>query len=248
MKLATGARIRLPAGEVETLVIDRLAALLRTPADIMDIFAPVGVSPDDLAALVQSAAARAAILTDGDGPARRAALLATIRHVEVRADGLTIHVRPDGLEHSTDGFDAAPASRGVEMPPSSSTRETVGTAIDIAARLILARGQTSMVVEGELHKARPRTDKALVKAIARATLWAQQLTSGRTASVAEIARTEQVTDKYIHHLLPLAFLDPDLVAEIVEGQFHPTITVTDVAQGREIPANWAEQRRALAYI
>ena len=253
---------------METLVIDRLKKLLTSPTEIVSTFAPSGMSPDALSRLVAAAAVRAAEIQSLDGGTKRSALLAMLDSIIVRADRITLHLRHDtfgdfrasGVRAIDDGMCPA-ADLNVVITPSGAKHEDVDAAlhesltdaakvleIHIAASFVLARGKTSLIINGEPTSPKSRSDKALVKALARAVIWGQQLTSGTYASVAEIARAEHVTDRYIHRLLPLAFLDPDLVAEIVEGQFHPTITVTDVAQGREIPANWAEQRRALAYI
>lgn len=250
------AKIRMPAGELEALVIDRLAALLTNPAEVASAFATASATPDEMDELVHAAGDRATELRAADAPARRAALLATIHRIEVRADGVTIRLRPEALQGSAGKTDLMPTANSRDPTPRPDSQQTSGETdpfdsrpgyvIDIPARLVLARGQTSMVIDSEPARARPRADKALVKAIARATTWMQQLTTGQHSSISEIACAEQVTDKYVHQLLPLAFLDPDLVVEILDGRFQPEVTVTEIAKGVAIPAVWREQRAALA--
>ena len=51
--------------------------------------------------------------------------------------------------------------------------------------------------------------------------------------------------RYVHRLLPLAFLDPDIVTGIVEGRIKPSFTVTDLMNGVDLPSAWSEQRQVV---
>ena len=66
------------------------------------------------------------------------------------------------------------------------------------------RGGRKLVVspDGVIELARrPRIDNALVKALARAHRWQRLLENGTYASIAEIAKAEQINDSYISRLL-----------------------------------------------
>ena len=54
-------------------------------------------------------------------------------------------------------------------------------------------------------------EAVVVKAIARASIWFEQLTAGKSRSIAEIAVREGITDNYVSNLIHLAWLPPDLV-------------------------------------
>jgi len=55
---------------------------------------------------------------------------------------------------------------------------------------------------------RARTpDAALLRAIARAHRWFEELLSGRATSLAAIARRQGVADRYVARLIPLASLE-----------------------------------------
>ena len=186
------------------------------------------------------AAVRSEQLASINGASRRTAILVTIAHVTFRADGISIHLRTDALRRATDN----PATPSTSRPDTHDSAPTqapdrptaLPRPIEVVARLVLARGQTSLVIPGDPVQPRPRADQALVKAIARAVTWAGQLTSGSVASIAEVARAEDVTDKYVHQLLPLAFLDPDIITDLINGRVQTRLTVTDVAKGAAIPA------------
>ncbi len=52
----------------------------------------------------------------------------------------------------------------------------------------------------------------------------QALVSGQARSVAELARVEGVSDRYLSSLLPLAFLAPDIVEAIASGRQPADLT------------------------
>jgi hypothetical protein len=57
----------------------------------------------------------------------------------------------------------------------------------------------------------------VVKAIARASVWFEQLSAGKSQSMAQIAAREDITDNYVSNLIHLAWLSPDLVGRVLEG-------------------------------
>src|SRR5271169_1006655 len=70
-----------------------------------------------------------------------------------------------------------------------------------------------LVIEGNRAHA-PRADSALLKAVARAHQWSEDLLMGRAQSVKEIAEREGVADRYLRRLMRLAFLAPAIVEAI----------------------------------
>jgi hypothetical protein len=76
------------------------------------------------------------------------------------------------------------------------------------------RGVEMRMIFGE-YKGKP--DASLLKAVARARLWFEELATGKVATIAEIARREKIDKGYIGRLLKLAFLPPSAVDSIVAG-------------------------------
>jgi len=85
-------------------------------------------------------------------------------------------------------------------------------------------------------------DPALVQAVARGHRWFEQLASGRARSIAEIARSEGVSPRYVARLLPLGLLAPDLVAEVLAGRQPVDLTAEVLTKRIDLPLSWAEQR------
>jgi hypothetical protein len=92
-----------------------------------------------------------------------------------------------------------------------------------------------------------RVDPALVKAIVRGRKWFEDLASGRARSLLEIAEAEGVSNRYVGHLIPLAFLAPDIVARILSGAQPVDLTTEVLTKQIDLPVGWAEQREMLGF-
>lgn len=90
-----------------------------------------------------------------------------------------------------------------------------------------------------------RFDRALLKAVARARRWSQQLLSRQVPSVRAIARQQRLAPRYVRDLLPLAFLSPRIVEAIAEGRQPPELTVIGITRRIELPLLWSVQEQAL---
>jgi site-specific DNA recombinase len=100
-----------------------------------------------------------------------------------------------------------------------------------------------MVLDGD--SAAARVDLPLLKAVARAHRWFQDLISGRVQSVSELARREELDRRSVHRLLRLAFLSPRVVEAIAEGRQPPDLTVIGLSRRVDIPLLWRAQEQAL---
>jgi hypothetical protein len=74
----------------------------------------------------------------------------------------------------------------------------------------------------------------VVKAIARASIWFEQLSAGESQSMAQIAARENITDNYVSNLIHLAWLSPDLVGRVLEGESEATA----VARAAMLTRKW----------
>ena len=104
--------------------------------------------------------------------------------------------------------------------------------------------EMKLVVAHDSNKpARP--DPALIKSVARAHLWFDDLATGRAASLQAIAEREGITEGYVRRLLPLAFLAPHIVEAILEGRQPVDLTAARLTGDIELPLDWGEQQRLL---
>jgi len=81
-------------------------------------------------------------------------------------------------------------------------------------------------------------DPVVVKAIARASVWFEQLTTGKSQSMAEIAARENITDNYVSNLIHLAWLSPDLIDRILDGDAEATAFARGAMLTRKSDVLW----------
>jgi site-specific DNA recombinase len=101
-----------------------------------------------------------------------------------------------------------------------------------------------LVIKGNGAPA-PRADSALLKAVARARQWSEDLLAGRAQSVAEIAERERVGSRYVRRLLRLAFLAPEIIEAIAVGDQPPELTAEVLAERIDLPLLWTAQAKAV---
>ncbi|MHC4933941.1 MAG: recombinase family protein, partial [Planctomycetota bacterium] len=111
--------------------------------------------------------------------------LELVQRVELGTEGMAIQLDLSGL-----------------LPAGEATvRHSIPTRLrrrGVEMRLILEDGREA--------SRDARIDPALIKAIVRGRRWFEDLTSGRVGTLLEIAHAEGVSDRYVGHLIPLAFL------------------------------------------
>lgn len=102
---------------------------------------------------------------------------------------------------------------------------------------IKRRGVEMRLVMAPHNLAPARIDPTLVKTIARAHCWFNDLATGRVGSITEIAQREGVGKSYVGDIIKLAFLPPKFVEQIVAGKQHATM-VADHLIKSAIPLDW----------
>jgi len=87
-------------------------------------------------------------------------------------------------------------------------------------------------------------DAALVKALARARAWFEEVTAGRVGSLAEIARREGLRKRYVTRLTKLAFVAPPIAEAIAAGRAPIGINLQMLMDGRlKLGPCWSEQQQ-----
>jgi site-specific DNA recombinase len=106
-------------------------------------------------------------------------------------------------------------------------------------RLVIGKGTCSS----------PRVDSTILKAVARAHRWFDDLVTGRSASMVEIGRREGVGKRYVSRMIRLAFLAPTIIERIVEGRQPPELTAQMLSTGRgDLPLSWSAHEKLLGFI
>ena len=85
-----------------------------------------------------------------------------------------------------------------------------------------------------------RPDDTLIRNVALAHAWFAELRAG--ASFGEVAERAGTSKRRVMQLVDLAFLAPDLTAEILDGR-QPAALTTDLLVKQGVPSDWTAQRQ-----
>jgi hypothetical protein len=101
-----------------------------------------------------------------------------------------------------------------------------------------------LVIDG--HRTSAATaDLVLLKAIARARNWFDELRAGRVTSLSALAARAGVRRRHVNYVLPLAFLAPDIVEAIAAGRQPVELTAQTLIKRVVLPLDWASQKGIL---
>jgi hypothetical protein len=100
-------------------------------------------------------------------------------------------------------------------------------------------GRSSKLIFEDKNAKTP--DAVVVKAIARASIWFEQLSTGKSQSMAQIAVREGITDNYVNNLIHLAWLSPDLVGRVLEGDSEATALARAAMLTRKSDLLWGQR-------
>jgi site-specific DNA recombinase len=224
---------RLAAEQIEQAVTNTLIDALTNPARFLDRFGIPGI-PGDQVRKVLGRAARLASALRGS-PAERVKIIRDfVQQVTVEEERISISLRRSALLSEE-------IRSGTADEPGDST-------IELSAAVALQRRgtQTSLVLPGLAQQNHgSRCDPALIKAIARGHAWFEELATGRSRSLQELAAREGITRRYIRRLVNLAFLSPQLIEAVVQGRQPVELTATRLTE-LDLPLEWTEQHRLLA--
>jgi len=87
--------------------------------------------------------------------------------------------------------------------------------------------------------AQSESDLQLVRTLACAHHWLEQLLSGQVSSLRAIAKSEGKSERYVGRVIRAAFLAPDLLELVLEGRQPASLTLG--ALTKDLPFDWRER-------
>ncbi len=107
------------------------------------------------------------------------------------------------------------------------------------------RGVELTLVIGNESRSEAKVDAVLMKTIARAHLWFDQLVSGEVKSLTELATREGVHYRFVGKVIRLALLAPEILEAIAEGRQPPELSTELLTKRIRLPLDWRDQKRLL---
>jgi hypothetical protein len=223
--------VRLPAEEVEELVLSQLAALLQSAPRILDIFRPYSLGMTETQHVAQVAhdyrASQEKVRSD---------LGSMVTRVVVRQRKVELQLSKKAISRSF-----LPPQQSEEIASTLLASEDV-ILLEADAQLRRCGGEVRLLLaDTEQNRARPVP--SLVRAVARAHDWMDRLLRGEIPNQRALAKETGFDERYISRIIPLAFLAPDITESILEGRQLPDLSLGKYVD--KIPIAWAAQRDAL---
>lgn len=207
---------RLPAAELESKVAHVIAKHLKAPSFIGSLF------PDATAAEI--ADAKSKIDSIGDRPT---SWLDIINRIDLKVGELSICLDHEQISKLLDCHLDDQIQNLLALKASFQIRK---------------RGVETKLIFADAPSAR---DETLIKNIAKAHHWFQQIKAGKTFS--QIAANDQTSKRRIQQIIELAFLAPDIIRDVLEGT-QPLGLTSDWCKHHSLPVSWTEQRTLIATL
>ena len=240
--LITGARShaptgrRLSAGDIESLVLDRLSRFLGSANEVLEAIAAHIPSDASRQNIIERAAAFATTISSIPAAEQRIFVTALVARVAVIQDRIDIHVNrkrlydylsePDSIAKGFKGF--APLDDCLQL-----TTNTLLRASGRGARLIVQASRSTA------------PDDSLVRLLVRAFAWREKLDAGGGTSIKALARESGSSGSYATRVMRLTFLAPDIIRDILEGRHPPLLTAAKLVANTRLPLAWDAQRVVL---
>jgi site-specific DNA recombinase len=222
---SNGAPRRMPAVEIEQVVVSQIRALFGDPIRMADAYP--GLSVRELKLLVSAGHHKALELADDITLEGVHFLRTVLRNVHLADVSLRIELDRIPLKKLLLG-----ESRKDEQTTSSEGSICLVNPLEIRrrgseVRLVLSAGETS------------REEPALIRAIARARDWADKIVAGDLSTLTEIATLSGLDRHYAARLLKCAVLSPQFIAEVLAGKQPVELTLANVTH--KVMLDWKQQ-------
>jgi site-specific DNA recombinase len=246
--LLTGARKnrssgrRIPAGNLEGLVVNRLRAFLADRGAILDALDDESPAGSGQRQLIERGREVAEQLGTQAPNEVKATLMTLLCRVEVKLDRIEINISLQRLAALLAGLSVDLTKQDQRLDRDSD--DTVMLAAP--ARLKRVGREMRMLVENSDEQI--AADPSLLRIIARAHDIQARLVGNTKLTVHDIAREERVSAAYVYTLLRLPWLAPDITAAIVNGRQPPQLKAMKLMRlTARLPIDWVEQRTLFGF-
>jgi site-specific DNA recombinase len=233
---------RIPAANLESLVITRLRTFLADRGAVLDAIQnkhPDGVGQTRLIHRGREIAEELGTLAPDQV---RAKLMALLNRVDINRDRVEIRIRRCRLAALLGGQPIDPTKQEGE----TDTHFDEILTLTVMARLQRVGREMRMLVEKTDEQT--TVDPGLLRIVARAHDIQARLMQNTDLTVRLIASQERVSEGYISRLLRLPSLAPDIITAIINGKNPPRLTAKKLMRVTlQIPVDWSEQRKLLGF-
>jgi site-specific DNA recombinase len=217
---------RIPAKVLEDLVQMLLTETLGSGTDFARQLGLEGASASTISAVIASAKTLSDQISNGDHIERKTLFRKTIRSIVLSDKEITISLATEALGLAAGDQDSITITRPLT---------------------IKRRGQEmKMVIGGEIFPAANK-NPGLIKLVAKAHALRSGLEDDSISSILEFATLHKIDHGDAKRMLPLGYLAPDIVEDILSGHQPADLTTLQLKSGYDLPVMWTEQRARLGF-
>jgi hypothetical protein len=103
----------------------------------------------------------------------------------------------------------------------------------------IPQGRALRLIVGNTNITTEASRQAILKAIARARLWYEQLTIGEAGSISQLAGIHGLSQRFLHAQMKLVQLSPQTIESLMNRPESLPLSLGDLL--KVIPMNWREQ-------
>jgi site-specific DNA recombinase len=224
---------RLPAHQIEQLVVKQVVDFLRDRAALLDDLRFKRKSPNQVSALLTRASRLADTCEAASFAEQSEIVAALVRRVSVAQDKVTIEIDRQAL-----------AARLLDQEAVSKfgTKSHGATTIDVPVRFRRRGVEAKLIVLGP-PGSHAELDENLVKLLTRAHDWFDRIARGEPSGPGDIAKAEGLCRTYVTRVVCLAFLAPEITKAILEGRHSTELTAKRLIRlALQVPLLWSNQR------
>jgi DNA invertase Pin-like site-specific DNA recombinase len=239
-KAADAAR-RVPAGEVERLVEERIVSFLKDEGELHGALAERISEAHEIETLIAGASSLAARWPRMPAAQKRQRLRGLVARITLKPEGLEIRIRPAPLADLLRSGEEISACEAMALPD-----EPV-LVLTIAARLKRTGMEKKLLIGGTNERSGTKADVSLLKLIARAHELQEIFTRGGRP-ISEMANEAGVSSSHFTRMLRLSFLAPDITRAIFHGRQPADLTARSLVRYSHVPIDWDEQRSLFGFV
>jgi DNA invertase Pin-like site-specific DNA recombinase len=233
-----GSVFRISAKIVEDAVIKRLIEFFQTTKELLEIFSHFKLNADKQETLIHKAKIFITNWEDLTASKKIDYINIIIKKIQVGCEGINITLSRTGVDKCflKENFDN-------EKYKKKKNDEYI---IAIPAKLKRCSHETKLIIgEKYTDKNNSTSVLAIQNALKKALIWNQVLITNQVSGMKALAKQEKVTQRYIAHLIQLAFLAPDIMEAIIKGDIPKKLTLYKLKEG--FSYDWNEQRKELGF-
>jgi site-specific DNA recombinase len=227
---------RIPARELEQLVLMELASFFGSADRVSALLAQAGEDLETTRALVDAAQQFAKTLVGDSTSGLRELLEGIVMRITIQQDLIEVHVSKKGIR-------ARLLDQGRVSGQDSEEKPIVLT---IAMKLKRCGGEMRLIIPGlAAIDQRRQPVPSLIKAVSRASDWVRRMEGGEFKDQRDLANATKLDPRYINSLLGVAFLAPEIVEAIIDGRQPPDLTLGSLTG--VLPMSWQQQKKLISF-